>query len=108
MVDPLAELTANVAVPGCRRGVKTMSEARTDAAQDTHAGQAGTSMINPLVLHRSKLPFTISLAAFVALLLLIFTPALVSVFTGKDARYVFDFAPGRPRLSCFWRCTCRT
>jgi hypothetical protein len=72
-----------------------MSEARTDATQDTPlAAQAGTSIINPLVLHRSKLPFTISLAAFVALLLLIFTPALVSVFTGKDARYVFDFGPG--------------
>ena len=85
-----------------------MSEARTDPAQDTHAGQAGTSMVNPLVLHKSKLPFTISLAAFVALLLLIFTPALVTVFTGKDAKSFSTSVLGRPRPSCFWRCICRT
>lgn len=46
--------------------------------------------INPLVLHRSKLPFTISLAAFVALLLLIFTPTLYSLATGKPALTHFD------------------
>ena len=47
--------------------------------------------INPLVLHRSKLPFTISLAAFVALLILIFTPTLYSLATGKPALMHFDF-----------------
>jgi hypothetical protein len=47
--------------------------------------------INPLVLHRSKLPFAISLASFVALLLLIFAPALISVFTGKPVNFRFDF-----------------
>src|SRR5262245_6634789 len=49
--------------------------------------------INTLVLHRSRLPFTISLAAFVALLLLIFTPALVTVFTGQKTTFSFDFGP---------------
>jgi hypothetical protein len=71
-----------------------MSELRTDQGTDAAARTGPDVSINPLVLHRSKLPFTISLAAFVALLLLIFTPALVSVFTGKDARYAFDFGPG--------------
>src|SRR5687768_15483037 len=41
--------------------------------------------VNPLVLHRSRLPFTISLAAFVALLILIFSPTLYSLATGKPA-----------------------
>jgi hypothetical protein len=71
-----------------------MSELRTDQDTDTAARASPDVSINPLVLHRSKLPFTISLAAFVALLLLIFMPALVSVLTGKDARILFDFGPG--------------
>jgi hypothetical protein len=50
--------------------------------------------INPLVLHRSRLPFTISLAAFVGLMLLIFTPTLYSLATGKPALMTFDFGPG--------------
>ena len=39
-------------------------------------GQRGSPevTINPLVLHKSQLPFTISLASFLALLLLIFAP----------------------------------
>lgn len=51
--------------------------------------------INPLVLHKSKLPFTISLASFLALLLLIFAPALISLFTGKPTNLNFDFGPGQ-------------
>jgi hypothetical protein len=47
--------------------------------------------VNPLVLHRSKLPFTIALASFVALLILIFTPTLYSLATGKPATMHFDF-----------------
>jgi hypothetical protein len=47
--------------------------------------------VNPLVLHRSRLPFAISLAAFVALLILIFTPTLYSLATGKPATMHFDF-----------------
>jgi hypothetical protein len=47
--------------------------------------------INPQVLHRSRLLFTISLAAFVALLILIFTPTLYSLATGKPATMHFDF-----------------
>ena len=50
--------------------------------------------INPLVLHRSRLPFAISLAAFVALLVLIFTPTLYSAFTGREAFVRFDLGPG--------------
>jgi hypothetical protein len=37
------------------------------------------------VLHRSRLPFAISLAAFVALLLLIFAPALITLLTGRPS-----------------------
>ena len=47
--------------------------------------------INPQVLHRSRLLFTISLASFVALLILIFTPTLYSLATGKPALMHFDF-----------------
>ena len=49
--------------------------------------------INPLVLHRSKLPFTISLAAFVALLVLIFTPTLYSP-VDRRAASLFRLRPG--------------
>jgi hypothetical protein len=51
-------------------------------------------VINPLVLHKSKLPFAISLASFLALLLLIFAPALISLFTGKQTSFNFDFGSG--------------
>jgi hypothetical protein len=47
--------------------------------------------INPLVLHRSKLPFTISLVSFLALLVLIFSPMIVHLLTGKPTNYNFDF-----------------
>jgi hypothetical protein len=47
--------------------------------------------INPQVMHRSRLLFTISLVSFVALLLLIFTPTLYSLATGKPAQMHFDF-----------------
>ena len=49
--------------------------------------------VNSLVLHKSRLPFTISLLSFLALLLLIFTPTLFNVFTGRDATMHFDFGP---------------
>src|SRR5687768_2217701 len=61
-----------------------MSEAGQEHAQVT---------INPLVLHRSRLPFAISLAAFVALLLLIFTPALMGLL-GRPTNIGFDFGSG--------------
>jgi hypothetical protein len=47
--------------------------------------------INPQVLHRSQLLFRISLLSFVALLILIFTPTLYSLATGKPALMHFDF-----------------
>ena len=65
--------------------------------------------INPLVLHRSRLPFTISLASFVALLLLIFTPTLIQPGHRTSRPIPFRFrARARPRSSCCWRCICRT
>jgi hypothetical protein len=66
-----------------------MSEIRTE---DTRLAPADGShvTVNPLVLHRSRLPFAISLAAFVALLLLIFLPALMTLATGKPALAHFD------------------
>lgn len=70
-----------------------MSE--TDVERTARPQPEGSHMaINPLVLHRSKLPFTISLAAFVALLLLIFTPTLYSLATGKPALQNFDLGTG--------------
>ena len=47
-------------------------------------------VIDRIVFQRANLPFTISLAAFVALLLLIFTPTLYSLATGKPALTHFD------------------
>lgn len=46
--------------------------------------------INPLVLDRAKLPFTISLVSFVALLILIFTPPLMSLLK-VEAKLNLDF-----------------
>jgi hypothetical protein len=57
-----------------------------------HATQESPRIaINPLVLHRSRLPFTISLVSFVALLLLIFAPALIGLLTGRPSNLHFDF-----------------
>lgn len=70
-----------------------MSEFRADHESPTPASGNPEVTINPLVLHKSKLPFTISLASFLALLLLIFAPALITVFTGKPANFNFDFGP---------------
>ena len=50
--------------------------------------------INPLVLHRSRLPFAISLASFLALLLLIFAPALIGLITGRPVNMHLDFGSG--------------
>lgn len=50
-----------------------MSEAHTDASQ------ANTITVNQLVLHRSNLPFMISLASFLALLFLILVPIFVPI-----------------------------
>jgi hypothetical protein len=47
--------------------------------------------VNPLVLHRSRLPFTISLVSFVALLVLIFSPMIFHLLTGKPTNINFDF-----------------
>ena len=56
-----------------------------------HATQESPRIaINPLVLHRSRLPFTISLVSFVALLL-IFAPALIGLLTGRPSNLHFDF-----------------
>jgi hypothetical protein len=65
----------------------------SDTSSATPQREAGYPeiFVNPLVLHRSKLPFTISLAAFVALLILIFSPTLYSLATGKPALMQFDF-----------------
>ena len=46
------------------------------------------------MLRRSRLPFTISLAAFVALLLLIFAPALITLLTGRPSNLTYDFGSG--------------
>ena len=57
-----------------------------------HATQESPQIaINPLVLRRSRLPFTISLVSFVALLLLIFAPALIGLLTGRPSNLHFDF-----------------
>ena len=69
-----------------------MSETETERTARTPAENSHVA-INPLVLHRSRLPFAISLAAFVGLLILIFTPTLYSAFTGRDATVHFDFGP---------------
>ena len=82
-----------------------MSEAPTHATPTKYP----QITINPLVLHRSRLPFTISLASFVALLLLIFAPALIGLLTGRPVNHAFrlrqrdhaDDPAGR-------RCICRT
>ena len=63
----------------------------SDAARATPENPQVT--INPLVLQRSKLPFTISLVAFVALLLLIFLPALLGLL-GHPAKVNFDLGEG--------------
>jgi hypothetical protein len=62
----------------------------SSATPPTNAGFPEIT-VNPAVMHRSKLPFTISLASFVALLILIFTPTLYSLATGKPATMHFDF-----------------
>ena len=67
-----------------------MSEAPTQQPAHEHP----QITINPLVLHRSRLPFTISLASFVALLLWIFAPALIGLFTGRPVNMHFDFGSG--------------
>ena len=63
----------------------------SDAARATPENPQVT--INPLVLQRSKLPFTISLVSFVALLLLIFLPALLGLL-GHPAKVNFDLGEG--------------
>ena len=54
----------------------------TSSATPRNAGYPEIT-INPQVLHRSRLLFTISLASFLALLILIFTPTLYSLATGS-------------------------
>jgi hypothetical protein len=73
-----------------------MGETDTDAAR--RVPENTPVAVNSLVLHKSKLPFTISLASFIALLLLIFAPALISVFTGKEVNLRFDLGPNTSPL----------
>jgi len=47
--------------------------------------------INPQVLHRSQLLFRISLISFMALLVLIFSPMLMPLITGRPTDVRFDF-----------------
>lgn len=68
-----------------------MSDTDTGAAQ--RVPESTPVAVNSLVLHKSKLPFAISLAAFLALLLLIFLPAIFSLIAGRDATIKFDFGP---------------
>lgn len=63
----------------------------SDAAHATR--ETPQVMINPLVLHRSRLPFTISLVSFLALLLLIFLPALLGLL-GRPAKVNFELGDG--------------
>lgn len=70
---------------------------RTDEGKpvsDTRVPPPPEIQIEPEILRRSKLLFTISLVSFVGLILLIFLPAIVSVLTGKEAKILFDFGPG--------------
>jgi hypothetical protein len=66
-----------------------MSE--TERNEKTSELQAPSVTIDRVVFHRANLPFTISLVSFVALLVLIFTPTLVFLFTGKPTNFHFDF-----------------
>jgi hypothetical protein len=75
-----------------------MGELRTDRDSDTSARASPDGSIDPLVLHKSKLPFTISLMSFLALLLLIFAPALISLLTGRQTNLNFDLGPGSSPL----------
>jgi hypothetical protein len=63
--------------------------------------EAPSVVIDKIVFQRSGLLFTISLVSFVALLILIFTPTLVSVFTNKEAKFLFDFGPGTTPVMLF-------
>ena len=60
--------------------------------------QVPSLIIDRGVFSRSALPFTISLCSFIALLLLIFTPALVSLITGKPVNFQFDFPGASPMM----------
>jgi hypothetical protein len=64
----------------------------SSAAPPRNAGRDYPEMtINPQVLQRSQLLFRISLLSFVALLVLIFSPMLINLVTGKPANIHFDF-----------------
>lgn len=69
-----------------------MSETHPEDARPAPA-EAPQITINPLVLHRARLPFTISLVSFIALLLLIFAPPLIGMLTGIKINLHFDFGP---------------
>ncbi len=68
-----------------------MSETDTERTPRPQ-GESSHVAINPLVLHRSKLPFTISLLSFVALLLLIFMPTLMTILR-YETKLHYDFGP---------------
>lgn len=63
----------------------------SEISRDKEIIQTPSVVIDRIVFQRANLPFTISLVSFVALLLLIFTPTLVSVFAGKETKFHFDF-----------------
>jgi hypothetical protein len=56
-------------------------------------------VINPQVLHRSQLLFRISLISFVALLVLIFAPMLISLITRQPVEFKFDYAGAGPMVA---------
>lgn len=71
-------------------------------AQQDSVSMAPQVVINPLIIKKSQLPLTISLVSFLALLLWIFTPALVTVLTGKPASFNFDFGGKEGPLLLFF------
>jgi hypothetical protein len=91
MVVAVAKLSAHVDAAGTKRlKSSTMSETYTEDTRLTHA-ESPQVAINPVVLRRSQLPFTISLVSFVAPVVLIFAPMLTHLITGKPMNYQFDF-----------------
>lgn len=70
--------------------------------QQDSVSTAPQVIINPLIIRKSQLPLTISLVSFLALVLWIFTPALVSTLTGKPANFVFDLGGKETPLLLFF------
>jgi hypothetical protein len=69
-----------------------MSDTSSATARNTYP----EITINPQVLHRSQLLFRISLISFVALLVLIFAPMLISLITRQPVNFRFDYDGAGP------------